>query len=157
MKANTSLLGLLMLVAGAVVLFSSWSFSPLPNQSFGSDTMPRLVGIFGLAVGLALVMQAWKAGERAPRLEVGDWAVDPRRLGTIATALMGVVAYILLSDILGFLPVAFLLLICLMLLRRTNPILAIVVALIGALAVQQAFGRLLLVPLPRSGFLEFLW
>jgi putative tricarboxylic transport membrane protein len=157
MKANTSLLGLLMLVAGAAVLFSSWSFSPLPNQSFGSDTMPRLVGIFGLAVGLALVVQAWKAGERAPRLEVGDWAVDPRRLGTIATALLGVVAYILLSDALGFLPVAFLLLLCLMLLRRTNPILAIIVALIGALAVQQAFGRLLLVPLPRSGFLEFLW
>jgi putative tricarboxylic transport membrane protein len=157
MKANTFLLGLVMLAAGLAVFASSWWFSPLPNQAYGSDTMPRAVGIFGLGIGAALVIQALAAGQRLPRLEILDWATDPRRVGGMAVAILGVLAYVMFSKAVGFLPVAFLLLLALMLLRGTRPALAIPIALAAAILVQQLFGRFLLVPLPRSGFLGFLW
>jgi putative tricarboxylic transport membrane protein len=157
MKANTLLLGLIMLLVGAAVFASSWSFSPLPDQSYGSDTMPRAVGIFGLGIGAALVLQALAAGERVPRAIPADWAGDPRRVAGMTCAILGVVAYILLADVVGFVSIAVVLLLALMLLRRTRPVVAVIVAVLAALAVQQIFGRLLLVPLPRSDFLTFLW
>lgn len=156
MKANTLLLGILMLIAGGVVLVSSWGYSTLPNQSFGSDTMPRFVGLLGFGIGLALVVQSIGLGQRIPTATVQDWGRDPRRLGGLAGVILAVLSYIFFAKVLGFLPIAFLLMLGLMLLGRTRPLTAVIVAVIAAFAIQMAFGRLLMVPLPRTEFLNFL-
>lgn len=157
MKVNSILLGILMLLAGATVFVSSWNFSTLPNQSYGSDTMPRAVGLFGLGIGIALVLQGIAAGERRPAGGLTEWTRDPRRLAGMGAAILAVVCYILFSGMTGFLPIAFLLLLGLMLVGGARPIVAIVCAALAALLVQQIFGRFLLVPLPRSDLLNFLW
>ncbi|WP_108258042.1 MGH1-like glycoside hydrolase domain-containing protein [Mangrovicoccus ximenensis] len=65
--------------------------------------------------------------------------------------------YCLLSGLTGFVPLVFAAMLGLMLLHRTPVLAALPLAAIAAIAVQQIFGRLLLVPLPRSGLLSFLW
>ena len=45
----------------------------------------------------------------------------------------------------------------LMLVRRVPWPIALVVSLVAAILIQQAFGRALLVPIPRSPFLGFMW
>ncbi|WP_102223031.1 tripartite tricarboxylate transporter TctB family protein [Acidimangrovimonas sediminis] len=148
MKANTLFLGFAMLVMGAAVFASSWLYHPLPDQSYGSDTMPRLTGLFGLGIGVALVVQALRAGQRIPALTVQPWLTDWRRVGGMVAAAAGVLAYVLFSDQLGFLGVAVPLVLALMLLRGARPVLAVPVAVVISLAAYFLFAGLLLVPLP---------
>ncbi len=157
MKVNEMLLGLVMLVLGGAVFLASWGFSPLPGQSYGSDTMPRAVGAFGLCVAVALLIQAAAPGGRIPRLSLADWTRDRKALAGIAAVIGGGLGYCLLSDLLGFVPLAFLVLCGLMLLHQTPLLVVLPVAALATLAVQQIFGRLLLVPLPQSGVFGFLW
>ncbi len=63
----------------------------------------------------------------------------------------------MLSDSVGFIPVAFAILLVLMLALRVRPVMAILVAIAAAFVIQAAFGRLLLVPLPRNPLLDMLW
>ncbi|MET3598398.1 tripartite tricarboxylate transporter TctB family protein [Martelella mangrovi] len=155
MKANTFLLGLVMLFAGLAVFASSWLFSPLPNQSYGSDTMPRLVGCLGIVIACALIIEARYQGQRAPRLEILEWLRDPRRVAGMLATIAGVLAYVLLSDQLGFPGVAFPLVFALMVLAGTRVVVALPAAAMAVVVVYLIFGRLLMVPLPGPDFLYF--
>jgi putative tricarboxylic transport membrane protein len=68
-----------------------------------------------------------------------------------------VVLYIAFSDWLGFALSSFLVLVVLFLALEVRPVLAIGIAVLATLLIQQAFGVLLRVPLPRSEILGFLW
>lgn len=157
MRANTFTLALLMLLAGGGIFLSSWTFSTLPNQSYGSDTMPRFVGLFGLLVGVALLGQGLRDGQRFPAIVASDWLRQPFRVLCVALALGAVGAYIVVSPLVGFLPVAFAVLLGLMVLRGTSFLMAILVSGVASIAIQQVFGRVLLVPLPRTDFLHSFW
>lgn len=156
MKANTFFLGLAMLLMGGTVFASSWLYHPLPDQSYGSDTMPRLVGFFGLCVGVALIVQALRAGQWTPVLTVQPWLTDVRRAGGMVAAAVGVLAYVMLADQLGFLGVAIPLVLALMLLRGARLRLALPVAVVISLAVYLLFAGLLLVPLPGPDLIALL-
>ncbi|WP_394156127.1 tripartite tricarboxylate transporter TctB family protein [Loktanella salsilacus] len=157
MKLNHMSLGLVMLALSGAVFAASWQYSPLPGQPYGSDTMPRAVGAFGLCVSVALIVQALRAGKALPRFARADWMSDARAVVGVLAVLGTGLAYCLLSGMTGFLPMAFLIVLTLMLLQRAPLLLALLLAAVAALVVQQIFGRFLLVPLPRSGFLEMLW
>ena len=157
MRANTLSLALLMLLAGGCVFISSWSFSTLPNQSYGSDTMPRFVGLFGLLVGIGILVQGLREGQRVPTVIALDWLRQPFRVACVIAAIGAVVSYIVLSPIVGFLPVAFAVLMGLMVLRGASLLVAVLVSAVAAVVIQQVFGRILLVPLPRSDFFTLPW
>ena len=157
MKIDDLTLGLLVLVGAIAVLLSSLDFSPIPGQAYGADTMPKAIGLIGLALALVLIARALKAGARVPSVSRADWARSPRALATLGLTLALIVAYIVLSDSVGFIPVAFAILLVLMLALRVRPVMAILVAIAAAFVIQAAFGRLLLVPLPRNPLLDMLW
>ena len=50
MKLDDLSLGALVLIGGALVLISSFQFSAIPGQAYGADTMPRAIGIAGIAL-----------------------------------------------------------------------------------------------------------
>jgi hypothetical protein len=153
MKFDDLALGVLLLFGAVAVLVSSLFFSPIPGQAYGADTMPKAIGIVGLALSLVLIARALRAGARVPSVTRADWARSPRALGTFALTLALVVAYIALSDSLGFIPVATAILIVLMVALGVRSLVAVPVAIAAAFLIQAAFGRVLLVPLPRSPFL----
>jgi putative tricarboxylic transport membrane protein len=157
MKVSDLTLGLLVLLGAVAVLLSSLEFSPIPGQAYGADTMPKAIGLVGLVLALTLVARALRAGERVPSLTRADWARSPRSLAVLALTLALIVAYIVFSDAVGFIPIATAILVVLMLALGVRPLTAILVAIAAAFLIQAAFGRLLLVPLPRNAFLDGLW
>lgn len=157
MKFNDSFLGALLLLAAAGIWISAQSFSRLPNQSYGSETMPLALSAMALALGVWMVARGVLSGARTPKAVRAEWARSHVGLTGVGAAVALVVAYIVASDRLGFAPTAALIIFTMMLVMRVRWWLAAPLALAATLAIQQSFGRLLLVPLPRSDFLSFLW
>lgn len=157
MKFDDLTLGLLVLIGSIAILVSSLSFSHIPGQAYGADTMPKAIGAVGLVLAAVLIGQALAAGARVPAVTRTEWARSRRSVASFLLTVALIVAYIALADSVGFIPVAIVLLVVLMLDLKVRPVTAIVVAIIGAFLIQAAFGKLLLVPLPRNGFLEGLW
>ncbi|MEF2552505.1 tripartite tricarboxylate transporter TctB family protein [Aurantimonas sp. A2-1-M11] len=156
MKLNDLSLGILVLLCGGGIYLSALQFSPIPGQSYGAETMPTTIALVAIGLGIFMIGKAVVARSGQPALALADWARSPVALLGLSVALGLVLFYILFSRAIGFVPTAFLVIVTLMLTLRTRPVTAIVVSLLATIVIQQAFGRLLLVPLPRSA-LGFLW
>ena len=157
MKLNDSALGLILIVAAIAIRWSATGFSRLPNQAYGSETMPIALSALALGLGVYMVGQGVVARDGLPRARMAEWARAPGAVARVALALTLVAGYVLLAGRLGFVPVSVAILLVLMLATRVRLWVAIPVAAFATLVIQQAFGRLLLVPLPRSDALGFLW
>jgi len=157
MKLHDLALGVLVLIGGVAIYISALQFSPIPGQDYGAETMPKAIAFLAIALGLFLVAKGLATMRTEPVLVVPAWAHSPVSLARLALTTVLVVAYIVLSRPIGFVISAFALMAILMLGLRTRIVLAIPVAILATIVIQQAFGRLLLVPLPRSALLGFLW
>ena len=157
MRVTDLTLGLLTLLGGIAIYISALGFKAIPGQAYGVGTMPRAIALVTVLTGIFLIFKAALAGERVPGLVLADWTRQRGPMARAASVLVLIVAYILISPIVGFLPTAFAVLVLAMLVLRVRLLIAASVALVAAIAIQQSFGKLLLVPLPRSSFLTFLW
>ena len=157
MKFNDLLLGLLVLLGGIAIYVSALGFTDIPGQDYGAGTMPRAIAVFASLLGLFMIVKAALAGTRIPRLELAPWLRSRRSVLSVLVALVLVVFYILAAPSIGFVPASLVVMAALMLTLKTKPLTAIAVSVLACVVIQQAFGRLLLVPLPRSEFLAFLW
>ena len=156
MKLNDLSLGILVLLSGVGIYLSALQFSPIPGQAYGAETMPTTIALVAIGLGVFMIGKAVVVRNAAPVLALADWTRSPMALVGLSVAIGLVVFYILFSQAIGFVPTAFLVIVTLMLTLRTRPVTAILVSLLATIVIQQAFGRLLLVPLPRSA-LGFLW
>lgn len=150
-------LGLLLVAAAIGIWISAQDFSRLPNQAYGSETMPLVLSGLAMALGLYLIGRSILAGDALPRAMRPDWAGNPGAVGALLVTLALIAGYIALAGRVGFVPVAVGLVLILMLVMRVRWWVALPMSIVATIVVQQAFARLLLVPLPRSGFLGFLW
>ena len=157
MKLDDLALGLLVLACGVAIHVSALGFEPIPGQTYGAGTMPRAIALLAMGLGLFLVGRSVAAGARRPGLALADWAASPASVAGLALALALVVLYVLLAGTTGFVPIAVAIMAALMLALGVRAPIAVAVSIAAALVIQQAFGRLLLVPLPRSPLLPFLW
>ena len=157
MRMNDLTLGLVVLAGAVAIFLSALQFSPIPGQAYGAETMPKAIALLTFGLGLYLVGRSLAAGETRPAMVLAGWTRSPASLLGLAAAIGLVLAYILFSGTVGFLPMAFIVTAGLMLVLGVRPLTAIAVSLLAVVVIQQAFGRLLLVPLPRSAMLGFLW
>lgn len=157
MRVTDLTLGLLTLLGGIAIYISALGFKAIPGQAYGAGTMPRAIALVTVLTGVFIIVKAALAGERLPGLRLAAWTRDGAALARMGAVLALILAYILLSPVLGFLPTAFGVMVLAMMILRVRLIVALPVALLAALAIQQSFGKLLLVPLPRSALLSFLW
>ncbi|NDV89404.1 tripartite tricarboxylate transporter TctB family protein [Aurantimonas aggregata] len=157
MRMNDLTLGLVVLAGAVAIFLSSLQFSPIPGQAYGAETMPKTIALLASGLGIFMVGKSLATGERRLGVALADWTRSPASLFGLFAALGLVLAYILFSGAIGFLPMGFIVTAGLMLVLGVRPLTAIPVSLLAVVVVQQAFGRLLLVPLPRSAMLGFLW
>ena len=157
MRMNDLTLGLVVLAGAAAIVLSALQFSPIPGQSYGAETMPKAIALLAFGLGTFMVGKSFATGERRPGVALAGWTRSSASLFGLFAALGLVLAYILFSGTIGFVPMAFVVTAGLMLVLGVRPLTAIPVSLIAVVIIQQAFGRLLLVPLPRSAMLGFLW
>ncbi|EFH12372.1 tripartite tricarboxylate transporter TctB family protein [Teichococcus cervicalis] len=150
MRVNDSLLGLVLLALAGAVLWATFAFPEFPGQEYGPALFPRLLAAGMALCGLLLLprgLAARRQGE--PWLRPADWARRPVTLISFLLIPLSALAYLLLAEKLGFLPVAFLLLLGLFLWfgERWR---ALPVALAATWLVHWFFAGLMRVPLPRG-------
>lgn len=59
MKINRLAIALMVMLGGVALIISSYDYPALPGQKYGAGTMPFLIGMMGLLLGLALFVQSW--------------------------------------------------------------------------------------------------
>ncbi|MGG5885951.1 tripartite tricarboxylate transporter TctB family protein [Falsiroseomonas sp. HC035] len=148
MRVNDALLGAVLLVFAGWIWWLTTFFPAFPGQDYGPNLFPRILA-GGIAICAAvLVLRGLKARGRLLVLE--DWVRQPARLASFLSIPIAALAYILLSDPVGFIPTAFLLLLALGLWYRARPVVAVPVAAGMTLLVHWFFAGLMRVPLPRG-------
>jgi putative tricarboxylic transport membrane protein len=151
MRVNDIISGLALIVLAAAMIVLTLGFPPFPGQKYGPSLFPRILGAGIILCGLLLVargIRARRAG--APIVALAPWTRDPWRVVSFLLVPGLVLLYILLADRIGFLPIAFAMLLVLMLWFRTRPIVALPVAAAAVWAFHWFFGSMMRVPLPRG-------
>ncbi len=148
MRLNDALLGAILLGFAAWVWWLTTYFPAFPGQDYGPNLFPRILAA-GIGVcGAMLVLRGLRA--RGGLLVLEGWARQPGRLLSFLAIPVAALFYILVSDPLGFIPTAFLLLVALFLWFRARPVVALPVAAGMTMLVHWFFAGLMRVPLPRG-------
>jgi putative tricarboxylic transport membrane protein len=118
----------------------------MPGQKFGPAWFPGLVAV-GLAVCGALLVRAGLRGH-APLFAIPDWIHRPRPRRAVAASLIGLVAYIVLADRLGFHLIGVVVLVLWMRALGASWRVTLVIAIVATCIIHLAFYKALRVPLP---------
>jgi putative tricarboxylic transport membrane protein len=154
MRFSDALLGLVILVFGAAVaLYADMTFPALPGQEFGPAFFPTIIGTVLAGCGAILLIQGLARRKTVPLVEFGEWARLPGHVINFGLVFVALLAYILFTDSLGFIPVSFLILTVLMVRFGCRWLTAAAIGLVATLIIHTAFYKFLLVPLP-WGILE---
>lgn len=146
MRSNDKITGLVAIIFGVLVVTNSRGLANLPKQEYGAGTFPAIIGGLLVAFGGLLVVRGLRSN--AP-LMIWANAVSIKRFYLTLLGIVGaVVAYILLTPILGF-PVVATVLLSLLLycFYRPNWAVSAFIAVIATALIWGVFGRLLQVPL----------
>jgi putative tricarboxylic transport membrane protein len=137
--------GLGLAVLAAAVLWSARAFPNVPGQKLGAAFLPMLVGAGLLLCGVALVVRSLRG-----RAYADDAAAEAgsEHFGSSLVVIGAVLAYIFLSERIGFLIIAPLCLMASFLAFRIGWRRALGWALGGTVLVHLCFYKLLRVPLP---------
>ena len=157
MKLNDAVFGLLLLILGSVVLFIVQDYPTIPGQQVGPALFPGLIAT-GLCVGgLMLLVRGWRVRESVPWLVFDDWIRSPRHKLALAVLLGSVLFYILVSQWLGFLISAVLILVALFRVLQLSMARSLLVAVVATLVIHFAFYKLMRVPLPWGVLTPYAW
>lgn len=158
MKFHDSVCGVALLALALFIFAYALTIPPMPGQQYGADVFPRLVAIGLGAFSLMLVWRGWKySAPGTPWLAIAPWARDPRTRGNFILAFVLTIAYVVLDDVVGFVPLGIAILMILFLRQGVEWRRGAIVAVVTVLVTQVAFGTLLRVPLPRGFLTDVMW
>ena len=151
MRANDILSGLALIVFSLAMMTLTLTFPEFPGQKYGPSLFPRVLGAGLILCGAALVrngLAARRAG--ASWLELAPWTRDPWRVMSLLMILALLLAYILASETVGFIPIALAFLLALFVWLGVRLVPAVLTAVITTMAIHWFFSTMLRVPLPRG-------
>ncbi len=157
MRFHDSVCGAVLLALAVFIFTYALTIPPMPGQQYGADVFPRMVAIGLGAFSLMLVFRGWKySAPGTPWVAIAPWMRDPRTRGNFILAFVLTIAYVLLDDIVGFIPLGIAILMVLFLRQKVEWRKGAVIAVAMVVMTQFLFGNLLRVPLPR-GILTGFW
>ena len=157
MKLNDAVMGLLLLVLGAAVLFIVQDYPTIPGQDVGPGIFPGLIAV-GLCIGgFILLVRGWRARATSPWLLMGDWVQSPRHVLALVLLIGSVLFYIFAAEQLGFLICAVLILMALFQVLQVPLGRSLLISVVAALVIHFAFYKLMRVPLPWGVLLPYAW
>jgi putative tricarboxylic transport membrane protein len=151
LRANDILSGLALIVFALAMMALTLTFPDFPGQKYGPSLFPRILGAGLILCGAALIwngLAARRAG--APWLELAPWTRDPWRAASFLLTLTALLAYILVSETIGFIPIALVFLLTLFVWLGVRPVPAVLTAIVTTIAIHWFFSTMLRVPLPRG-------
>lgn len=145
MQRSDRWVGLGLAVLALAVLWTARDFPQVPGQKLGAAFLPMIIGAGLLLCSLTLIVRSF----RASAYRSADPPVRVHEHFGSSLVIVGVVlAYILLSERVGFLIIAPLCVLPVFLVLRVRWPAALLWTLGGTLAVHLAFYKMLRVPLP---------
>lgn len=157
MKINDAVLGLLLTLISLAVLHTIQSYPDIAGQQVGPALFPGLIAILLGVCGIVLICRGWQSRQLVPWLQAAEWWHSKRHLSGFILLVAGIVFYMLASEAIGFLPVAWLLMWTLMVNLKVAPVRAAVLSLLLSALVHFAFYTLLRVPLPWGVLTPWAW
>jgi putative tricarboxylic transport membrane protein len=154
-RVNDAVIGVALVLFALAMIYHTRTFPAMPGQDYGPALFPVLIGVGFLICGAILIVSGIGRLRTEPLFPGAEWLRSRHHLIDFFAVIGGLLVYILISDRLGFIPTAFLLLLgWLILFRGGRPLSSAAIALLTTLLVDYAFKQLLLVPLP-LGLLRF--
>jgi putative tricarboxylic transport membrane protein len=148
-RLNDAVIGIALVLFALAMIGYTRTFPEMPGQDYGPALFPVLIGIGFMVTGAILVVSGLARRRTEPLFGGGEWLRSPPHVLSFLAVVVGLLFYILVSDWLGFIPTAALLLFgLLVIMRRGRPLSSLVIALITTFVVNYAFTQFLLVPLP---------
>jgi putative tricarboxylic transport membrane protein len=157
MKINDALSGGLIGCLAAAVYLTARSFPPMPGQNVGPNMFPQLIAAGLMICAILLVIRGVKTVGKEALIALPDWLGANRITLGFAMIPLTLLLYAALSESLGFIATAALLLLILFLVFAVRLRTALAVAIIGALCTHYLFYKLLKVPLPWGILTPIAW
>jgi putative tricarboxylic transport membrane protein len=157
MRLNDAVIGVVLMLFALAEMAYTRSFPTLHGQQFGPDLFPILIGIGLLGCGAILTYNGLTAGRSVPLFALGDWAREPGALLNFALVVLSLVFYIAVSDALGFVLTALIILTLLLLRFGVGVASAPLIAIAATLGIHWLFAKILLVPLPWGVLQPIAW
>lgn len=150
-RFNDLVSGVILIAAALFVIVLTMSFPAFPGQNYGPAVFPRLLAGLLILCGTLLVIRGFAARQTGtPLVAMPEWARDPANVVSAVLVLGAALAYILLLDWVGFVPLTVVVLLVLFLWFRVRPPVAAITAFAAAFGINWFFASLMRVPLPRG-------
>ncbi|MBX2880332.1 MAG: tripartite tricarboxylate transporter TctB family protein [Granulosicoccus sp.] len=157
MRFNDAVIGCVLVIFALAEIAYTQTFPSLFGQRYGPALFPQIIGAGLIAAGLLLVVrgliQKRRAGVHGRWLETGPWVNQSRLKINLLLVLLALLAYILLSDWLGFILMSLLTLSVLLYRLGSSIPVSLLIATATTATLYLMFAKLLLVPLP-AGLLQ---
>jgi putative tricarboxylic transport membrane protein len=148
MKINDVLSGVVIGSLAAAVYLHARSFPPMVGQNVGPNMFPQLIAAGLMICAIFLVIRGVKSLRTEALVEMPEWlGANRAALGFVMIPIV-LVFYLAVSERLGFIVTAALLLMALFYVFGVRTRTALIVAIVGSLAIHAMFYKLLKVPLP---------
>ncbi|MGE6604890.1 tripartite tricarboxylate transporter TctB family protein [Halomonas sp. NPDC076908] len=147
--------GLGFIIAGVVTIITAQQFPTLPSLQYGPSLFPSLIGggfcIGGAVLAFSALWQRKKvfAHEVQGTPETAKPEGEKLNLALILPPL-AIVFYIFASDYIGALLSMIIIMLVLMLVRKTKPYIAVITSIVVSGIIYFIFSRYLLIPLPQG-------
>jgi putative tricarboxylic transport membrane protein len=150
-RANDALSGFVIIVLSLAMIAFTFTFPAFPGQKYGPALFPRIMGTGLILCGIVLVWNGWAARkEGANWVDIAPWVRDPWRLTSFFLVLGLLLLYIVASETIGFIPLAFIFLLSLFFWLGVRPLSGVIIAAVATLSIHWFFSTMLRVPLPRG-------
>lgn len=151
MRFNDAVSGVIIIALAALMIVLTLNFPPFPGQKYGPSLFPRILGVALIICGSLLIVRGVRTRTAGARLAaMPDWWREPWRVVSFLLIPLSTTIYIVLAERIGFIPVAFVLLLVLFLWFRTRPWVAVLVAGVATWSIHWFFASAMRVPLPRG-------
>lgn len=164
MKFNDAVFGIFLIIFAIAEIAYTRTFPSLHGQRFGASDFPVLLGVGLIICGCILLFNGIKQravtrdvaanvtdeikNNEPNLLTVRGWAEKPHSVINFFVVLLSILFFIFFVDTLGFVIVAFSILLVLFLRFNNGVVTSLVAALVVTVVTKLLFGVWLLVPLP---------
>lgn len=157
MKFNDTLVGAALLALALAILQTVQQYPVIPGQNIGPGAFPGLLATLLAVCAVLLIIKGLKARQHQPWVEMGGWVRSRFHARNFLITLACLLFYIYLSDRLGFLICAVLILSVMFKALQVRTKLILPIALITSLVIHTIFYKGLRVPLPWGLLTPFQW
>ncbi len=157
MKFNDTIMGAALLALALSILQTVQQYPVIPGQNIGPGAFPGLLAVLLAVCAVLLIFKGLKAKQHEAWVEVGGWVKSWFHLRNFVITVASLLFYITLSDRLGFLICATVVVGVMMWALKVRTALIVPIALTSSLVIHFIFYKGLRVPLPWGVLTPIQW